>query len=414
MTLDLLDVAAQLPALVERVAAERARLADRLQTALRELAKAAADPEALTERLRAARTKWPLALPMHEPPDQAYPAPEAPAIYTAIATDGSHIDVDRHAPVDCFVLNLGWAVIRYGDGLPPDLAARAELQPTSAALTTPDEEDASATHALRGETLSLLRGVRELARLAELVAAEPTPRPTLALLDGNLGLWNVSQVAIPAALRERLIHGEGGMRPALDLLRDRAATEPLAFGAYTSRPGTSDVAHALRVAHCPLTAVDCSRCPGLGTPERPCDAAGVGLDADLFWALLRPGERSAVFRTWSRPFLRAGQAPAHWYEEAGHDVAFFYLRLEDEVARVETPIWTAESPERLALLHALTLDQCGRGPGYPVTLQESHEAAVISGADRRAFADLLERELYRHGLEPRGSAKRLSKTRRGV
>lgn len=415
MTLDLVQVAEQMPALIARLTGEGERRRERSRAALRLLTDVAGRPEAVEARVRAAQTKWPLALPMGEALDRGYAAPPAPGAYTALATDGSHIDVDRHAPVDCFVLNLGWAAIRYGRPSSAALAAEAQLEPTGSALDVAGDRDASDDHAIRGETLSLLRTVRELARLAELAAGERAEGPLLALLDGNLGLWNVEQAGLPEVMRRRLIYERGGMLPALDALRALAEERPVAFGAYTSRAGTADVVHTLRVIDCPLEgAVACARCPGLGTPERPCDRVGVRRDADLFGALLEPGERSALFRARSLTFLKAGAEPAHWYEQAGHDVAFFYLRLAGEVARVELPVWVAERPERVGLLHALLLDQCGRGPGYPVALQEAHEAAVISGADRRSFAALLEDELARHGLPGEGSAKRWSKQTRGI
>jgi hypothetical protein len=412
MTLDLVQVAEQMPRLLERLVEQRAAGAERRRRAQALLGDIATDSEALRVYVRAARTRWPLALPLHEPVDAAIAPQAAPESYLALATDGSHIDVDRHAPVECYVLNLGWAVIRYGAPAWAVLESRPNLEPTAASLLVQDDEDASADHAIRGETLALLRTVRELDHLAALVDEYPAEEPALALLDGNLGLWNVDQAQVPAALREQLCAGEHGMLPALNRLRDGA--RPLAFAAYTSKAGSSDVAHTLRIAACPLEEVACERCPRRSDGGRPCDDVGLATDAELFAGLLRPGERSAVFRTFSRGFLRSNREPDdHWYEREGHAICFFYLRLEDEVARVELPEWMA-APERLALLHALVLDQCRRGPGYPVSLQEAHEAAVISMADRRSFAALLERELAVEGLGSGGSAKSRSKRLRGI
>ena len=365
--------------------------------------------------MEAAQTRWPLALPLGERADLGYGAPAPPGRYAALAVDGSHIDVDRHAPARCYVLNLGWSAIFYGAPLPPMLDSRSELQPSTSTLVERDDEDASAEQEVRGEVLSLLRSVRELALMAELAAGLPPELPQVALLDGNLGLWNVTQAPISRRLRQRLIWGEGGLSPALGALRRLAGERRLALGAYTSAAGTADVVHALRVAVCPLEEVACTRCPGLGTPSRPCDAVGLMTDADLFRHVLEPGERSAVFLARSRMFLRP-QEPREppWYDREGHTVAFFYLRLEDEVARVELPLWAAEDPARVELLHAALLDQSGKGPGYPVVLQEAHEQAVISTVDRRSFAALLERELEHAGQAPAGSAKARSKRLRSI
>lgn len=415
MTLDLVHVAEQLPSLLQRLTDDRTRARERLRAARAALVERAADPAAWVTRLTAAQTRWPLALPLAERADTGYAAPAPPASYGVLAVDGSHIDVDRHAAAPCYVLNLGWSAIFYGAARPPALDSRAELQPSTGALVERDDEDASKEDVLRGEVLSLLRGVRELALLAELSAALPPDVPAVALLDGNLGLWNVTQAPIASRLRERFIRGEGGLLPALNALRRLAGERSLAFGAYTSAAGTGDVVHALRVAVCPLEEVACTRCPGLGSHERPCDAVGLATDAELFMAVLAPGERSAVFEARSRAFLRPGAAKEQlWYEAEGHAVAFFYLRLDDEVARVELPRWAADDPATVGLLHAVLLDQCAKGPGYPVALQEAHEQAVITTVDRRSFTALLERELERDGGTPGGSAKARSKRMRSI
>ena len=402
-------------ALLERLGDERARGRERLSEAQAALAARAADAATWRERLEAAQTRWPLALPLGERADRGYGAPAAPPAYAALAVDGSHVDVDRHAAARCYLLNVGWSAIFYGVALAPELDSYAELQPSTASLVERDDEDASHESEIRGEVLSLLRSVRELALLAKLAADLPPDLPQVALLDGNLGLWNVTQAPLSRRLRERLIRGDEGLLPALNALRRLAQERTLAFGAYTSAAGTADVVHALRVAVCPLAEVICTRCPGLTAPTRPCDRVGLATDADLFRAVLAPGERSALFRARSRAFLRAGEPKAPlWYEAEGHAVAFFYLRLEDEVARVELPLWAAEDAGRVGLLHAALLDQCGKGLGYPVVLQEAHEQAVITTVDRLSFAALLERELEHAGGTPGGSAKARNKRARRI
>lgn len=416
MTLDLVHVAEQLPALLARLSGEQRDSVERRHAAAGLLRRLSGDPAGWRARLEAARSRWPLALPLRERPDAAIaPTGSALSQYAVIAVDGSHIDVDRHAPARCFVLNLGWSAIVYGIDQPPVLRSRAELQPSTATLIERDETDASAETEIKGEVLTLLRGVREIGHLAAELDSLPHSIPVVALLDGNLGLWNVQQAPIPQRLRDRLIYGEGGLLPAMDSIRAQSNNRTLAFGAYTSAAGTADVVHALRVAACPLEAVNCAACPGLGTPARPCDSVGLLSDGELFLALLEPGQRSAVFQARSRSFLSTSEhARPLWYEEAGHTTGFFYLRIGDEIARVELPLWEAEQPERVALLHQALVDQCAKGPDYPVALQEAHEQAVITTVDRRSFAALLERELAGNGAHPTGSAKSRSKRMRSI
>ena len=42
------------------------------------------------------------------------PPPQVPQDWTALSVDGSHIDVDRHLPLHCHLINLGGCAITYG------------------------------------------------------------------------------------------------------------------------------------------------------------------------------------------------------------------------------------------------------------------------------------------------------------
>ncbi len=97
-----------------------------------------------------------------------------------------------------------------------------------------------------------------------------------------------------------------------------------------------------------------------------------------------------------------------------HWVYFFYLRVDDEIARVEIPQWVARDDKLLNLAHSLVLDQCRRGHGYPVALSEAHEQAVVTGADRENFWQLVESSLVEEHLPTPTSAKSQSKRTRWV
>jgi NurA-like 5'-3' nuclease len=128
-------------------------------------------------------------------------------------------------------------------------------------------------------------------------------------------------------------------------------------------------------------------------------------DRELFMEILKPGERSALFSSGSR-FVRD-----HYAE---HEIFFFYLRLDDEVARLEMPRWVATNEGLLNQTHALVLDQCRRGQGYPVALSEAHEQAVVTAADRENFWQLVESSLVDEHLPSLSSAKSRSKRTRWV
>ncbi|UCC16211.1 MAG: nuclease, partial [Dehalococcoidales bacterium] len=64
--------------------------------------------------------------------------------------------------------------------------------------------------------------------------------------------------------------------------------------------------------------------------------------------------------------------------------------------------------------HSLILDQCRRGHGYPVALSEALEQAVVTGADRENFWQLVETALADEKIQTFTSAKARSKNTRWV
>jgi hypothetical protein len=74
----------------------------------------------------------------------------------------------------------------------------------------------------------------------------------------------------------------------------------------------------------------------------------------------------------------------------------------------------AENADLLNLTHSLVYDQCQRGQGYPVALSEAHEQAVVTGADRENFRELVEAMLVEEHLPTPSSGKSQSKRTRWV
>ncbi len=242
-----------------------------------------------------------------------------------------------------------------------------------------------------------------LSLMACALAEESTDElPTLALIDGSLILWGPTIQAYPDYVRQALINQ--GLLPALDRLKAAAARHPLALAAYISLPRSAGVADALRLAVCPYQPVDCDRhCGQLRTGQRPCDVVGGLLDRDLFTRTLAHGERSAVF-------MSTSSIVRDYY--GAHAVAFYYLNVGEEMARVEIPAWVAEDETLLTLSHSLILDQCRKGLGYPTAIMEAHEQAVISGTERELFRQMVEEALEERRLPVYTSAKNRSKRQR--
>ena len=66
------------------------------------------------------------------------------------------------------------------------------------------------------------------------------------------------------------------------------------------------------------------------------------------------------------------------------------------------------------LVHALVLDQCRRGQGYPVVLSEAHEQAVFTAADKEEFWQMVESLCLEERIPTLTSAKSFSKRTRWV
>ena len=121
--------------------------------------------------------------------------------------------------------------------------------------------------------------------------------------------------------------------------------------------------------------------------------------------MLGEGERSALF------ISQSSIVGKHYGE---NQVYFFYLRMDDEIARVEIPRWVATDDNLLNLAHTLVLDQCQRGQGYPIALSEAHEQAVVTAADRENFWQLVASSLIEEHMPCLSSAKSQSKRTRWV
>jgi hypothetical protein len=375
--LDFHRIAGQLGDFTAYRRAEDARHAARLARAADTLTACAPVWEALADAVKAegGRSAPLRALPL-ACPDGCHGAPPRPAAVTVVATDGSQIFPDRHVEPTCYLLNVSRVAFQYGTPEPPLLAAEPTLRYRDvdlAELSAPDEPFFDVT----AEVVSALRDQLELEWLyTTAVQARQSARPIVALVDGTLIRWMLRGMK-HRAMEDRLI-----ARYRDELERFRQDGIPVA--SYVSRPGTNEVVNLLR----------------LHLGEHDLDETGLHglLDRHLFERHLGVGERSALFLSGSRILKEYGPE---------HHVGFFYVRLPDEVARVELPHWVARQPEWVDLVHAVVLDDAAKGGGYPVALAEAHERAVIRAPEKDLFYRLLERQLGGAGMAY--SAKSASK-----
>ena len=363
-------------------------------------AAAGIDPETATEKTADTRQRPYLAAEVEESLLGTYPPTEPPADWVVAAVDGSHIDVDRHLPVACYLLNFGGCVLTYGSNPDATLFSHPHLATTPEELYISDPTNSTGEEMISGALLGLVRTVKELETLAKTVEECQLGLPVLGLVDGSLVLWGLSGQAYRPYVSDAIIND--GLLPAMKRLEKLAETRPVALAAYVSFPRSTEAVNAVRCSLCPHDNAVCTQsCNNRRSTQQPCDGANEFLDRDIFQRLLEPGWRSPVYKTNSSVSRES-------YDEA-HKVYFFYVNAGEEIGRVEVPKWVAKNETLLSLTHSLVWDQCQRGQGYPVAISESHEQAVVSAGDRRVFRRLLTDSLERQGLSAATSQKDRSK-----
>ncbi len=398
MSLDLTGIAGEVGEMVARLKAGMAEKQEHLRHALDIIHDRSINLDHLKNKITASRTTW-LVAGLTDGLCDHYPAPPLPADFTVIASDGSHIDVDRHKSTRCYLINIGVALLHYGASPGARLESYPRLYSDDADLVIRSPEKKNRQQPVEGALLGVKRDVEECHKLVELASGLPPGGMALALIDGTLIKWGLE--AFPEFVIETLL--DRGFLPCLDELRKLNKDRKLALASYISFPRSTDVVNVLRLALCPDEPADCDRCST--KDAQACDAVSGVHDRTLFSNLLSPGERSSLFVTQSSIVKKRYGA---------HGIFFFYLRVDDEIARVEVPQWVAMDEGLLNLTHALVLDQCRRGQGYPVALSEAHEQAVVTAADKEEFWQLVESSMIEEHMPASGSMKSLSKRTRWI
>jgi hypothetical protein len=399
MTLDITKVASQVGEMLTKLKSDNEQLLHNLKSARDKLNDQSLDIDKLKRKISASngKTTW-LVAGLVENLNRVYAPPEAPSEFAVLATDGSHIDVDRNRAARCYLINIGSVLLKYGTSPEAVLESYPRLYCQDQEMEIADPKDPHQTRALDSTLLGIKRGVEEAKYLAEMAIAQLPGSQSLALVDGTLVRWGLE--AYPEFVAEDLVKNQ--FLGTFDKIRKLNESRRVALASYISLPRSTEVVNALRIALCQQDVLDCDRCSEV-EGKRACDSVEGIQDQMLFSNLLLPGQRSALF------FNQSSMVEKYYRENR---VYFFYLRVEDEIARVEFPEWVVTQPGLLDLTHSLVLDQCQRGQGYPVALSEAHEKAVVSGVDREEFWALVDESMQEEKMPVNTSVKSQSKRTR--
>ncbi len=328
--------------------------------------------------------------------DTIHQLPSIPANYALVATDGSQLDVERHGMAICYLINIGRVFLRYGD----QPMARLNALPS---LGYHDHElyitDGMRRVPIEGQLLNAKRDASEGMALVDLVDEFiDASVPSLALQDGTLVRWNLANSE--DAVREQLLTPYLDALTALQLRRIPVAS-------YISRPRSPEMMGMIRLMLCPDVDVParkgaiCDKCSDVAAGRQPsCTIADDFADADIYADRLKDGQRGPLHVSLAR-------ANREYYGE--HQIHFFYMRVADEIARIEIPKWVATDASLLDRVHAIIYDQAMRGQGYPVALARAHEQAIVKASDRRVFLEMVEQSLIKNEAPALNSRKRSSK-----
>jgi hypothetical protein len=393
--LDFNKLAPQIAGLESASFAERAEHQEALLGALEALENASADSHAFVEKLcrNSETVLWPLSLPLQDL-TMKRDCPDFTGEVIVIGVDGSQIMPSHHEVHACYLLNIGVAVISYNSSHKTVLESRPTLfhrQDDIYPLV-----DRRRLH-IDELYVSLERNILELQTLAELsVAHQAKGLDVVALVDGSLIPWSVEKLSdrYKSSFLER-------MKDALEVFR--AYRIPLI--GYLSNSRAADVVNTLRVSICPYEQSDCKRhCGDLNEEDFPCSRIWPLPDRLLYAKNLGDGQCSASFAS------AASVAKSFTYD---HNICFAYMNVSSEVARLEFPRWLQATPDLFDFALSVVRAQVRKGMGYPVCLAEAHNQAVIRGADRDRFFQLMTNQMVELGFSRVSVSPKEIRKRRG-
>ena len=323
-----------------------------------------------------------MAVPLSETPAAFEEAPARPTPLTVVATDGSQIYPDRHREPLWYLVNVSKIAFHYGTLKPPVLQSVPRLFFRGQALDGLEAEQIEVTGR---DIISAYRDEIELKALLEIAGeAREEDVPMLAMADGTLIRWMLRGIKNPDLEAQLLSRYVGVL--------DGFYRELIPLCSYISMPGNKEVVRLL--AH-----------QVTDQPEERESRIRDLNDRLLLERVLPRGARSAVFKSQSKILSD--------YNEDLH-VCFFYVHVEageltHEIARIEVPHWMAKEPSWINLVHATVLDEAQKGRGYPMILSEAHEHAVVRGADRTLFYEMIEQLSVEQGRPASLSMKQRAK-----
>lgn len=274
--------------------------------------------------------------------------------YTVVSVDGSQIYPDKHQGTPCYLINIGEVVLDYQDAKKP---VSLNSEPYLFNGNEPSTDSVT-------ELVNNQRQAYEFKAGLELSAKkynEHNKNSFVFLFDGSLIFWHLEN-------KEAKSRSEYLARYLAYLEQFYQLRIPMA--GYISLPKSRELSNIVRLALCNF---DMSSSDDYTLIEH-------FVDAIMVQFFLQPQTRTIVFKN---------QSSITDYYPDHLKPYFFYMHVGNEIGRVEIPAWIAHNESQVNTVASLIFDQALKGAGYPVAVAEAHEQAVIKGADREFFYQLI-------------------------
>lgn len=310
----------------------------------------------LPSKIAACQMPWPLPL-WQGKLDATFTCKPYEKPYQLLSVDGSQVYPDKHQGTSCFLINIGTVELQYGTG-----KKGIVLQSNPRVFTDLSQEltieQASSTDLVNAkrEELELQTGLEYAVQLQQ------SAFPLLFLFDGSLIFWHL-------ASKEQQLK-QHFLNKYMKILQECADNKVWIAG-YISLPKSKDLIALARTVLC-----------NFNSTSKAYEVIEGLTDTALTNFFLKVGQRTTVFKSRS-PIVQSYPAEVAPY--------FFYFNVGAETIRVEVPYYLAKDEEALSGMCSLILDQVQKGRGFPVSLAEAHEQAVIKGPDREFFYHLIEK-----------------------
>lgn len=266
--------------------------------------------------------------------------------YTIVSVDGSQIYPDRHQGIACYVINIGCVAFYYNS----TSSVFFDSQPF--------------IHAEQGDMLTteLVNALRTAYEFEMSIDWAIKHSADLLCFDGSLIFWHLD-------MHERKIKDDLVQRYITAL--EKLYHLKIPFIGYISLPKSKELVMLLRQLQ-ELLQHDTLLQGELKYVH----------DAQVLEQTLQVGQRTNLFKHTSSI---VEYYPAHLQPY------FFYLRIDEEIVRIELPTWLCDRVDHIT---GIILDQVQKGLGYPICLAEAHEQAVVTNVDREFFYRLLAQKTY--------------------